>query len=185
MCTTLPPHPDLHHRDPGDAAGPWASEAAELRHAHWGAVPSQHGDAWGAGGWRRLWGDPWRHPRRVLQVRQRPLHWDPPTSRRCGSSRLWKGEPGVCTCLDSKHRLLNYISSTKPAHKFLLVSFWSGKPSNPSPTGLLLVFAFWLSNWKTWWKMILKFWWIRHQKQFLNKSLKSISNHRLWWFVSW
>lgn len=92
MCATLPPPVDLHHRDPGDTAGPWTSEAAELRHAHRGAVPSQHGDARGAGGRRGLRGDPGGHPRGVLQVRQRPLHRDPPTGRRRGSPRLWKGE---------------------------------------------------------------------------------------------
>lgn len=36
---------DLHHRDPGHAAGARPAEAAELGHAHRGAVPSQHGDA--------------------------------------------------------------------------------------------------------------------------------------------
>lgn len=74
MCTTPPPPADLHYRDPGDAAGPWAPEAAELWYAHGGAVPSQHGDARGTGGRRGLRGDPGRHPRGVLQVRQRPLH---------------------------------------------------------------------------------------------------------------
>lgn len=74
-----PPPTDLHHRDPGDAAGPGPSEAAELRAAHRGAVPSEHGDARGAGGRRGLRGDPGGHPRGVLQVRQRPLHRDPPT----------------------------------------------------------------------------------------------------------
>ena len=95
MCATLLPPVDLHHRDPGDAAGPWTSEAAELRHAHRGAVPSQHGDARGAGGRRGLRGDPGGHPRGVLQVRQRPLHRDPPTGRRRGSPRLWKGEAAL------------------------------------------------------------------------------------------
>lgn len=88
----VPPPVDLHHRDPGDAAGPWTSEAAELWHAHRGAVPSQHGDARGAGGRRRLRGDPGGHPRRVLQVRQCPLYRDPPTRRWRGSPRLWKSE---------------------------------------------------------------------------------------------
>lgn len=50
MCTLA----DLHHRDPGDAAGPRTSAAAELWHAHGGAVPSQHGDARGIGGRRGL-----------------------------------------------------------------------------------------------------------------------------------
>lgn len=104
MCVTSPPPPDLHHRDPCDAAGPRAPKAAELWHTHRGAVPSQHGDARGAGGRRRLRGDLGRHPRGVLQVRQRPLHRDPPTCRWCGSPRLWKG-----TSLDfivfTKHRL--------------------------------------------------------------------------------
>jgi len=75
---SLPSPADLHHRDPGDATGARASEAAELRHAYRGAVPSQHGDARGAGGRRGLRGVPGVHPRGVLQVRKRTLLRDPP-----------------------------------------------------------------------------------------------------------
>lgn len=91
----LPPA-DLHNRDPSNAAGPRITEAAELWHAHRGAVPSKHGNAGGAGGRRGLRGDSGRHPRRVLQVRQRPLHRDPSACWRCGSSWLWKSKPCVC-----------------------------------------------------------------------------------------
>lgn len=90
ITAALPPS-DLHHRDAGDAAGPGSAEAAELRHAHRGAVPPQHGDARGAGGRRGLRGDPGGHPRGVLQVRQRPLHRDPPARRRSGGPRLREG----------------------------------------------------------------------------------------------
>lgn len=87
----LPATPDRHRRGSGDAAGPRAPEAAELRHAHRGAVPPQHGDGRGAGGRRGLRGDPGRRPRGVLQVRQRPLHRDPAARRRTGGPRLRKG----------------------------------------------------------------------------------------------
>jgi len=54
-------------------------------------VPPQHGDGRGAGGRRRLRGDPGGHPGGVLQVRRRELHRDPPTRRRSGA-QLRKGQ---------------------------------------------------------------------------------------------
>ncbi len=122
MCMTLA---DLHHRDPGDAAGPWTSEAAELWHAHRGAVPSQHGDARRAGGWWGLWGDPGGHPRGVLQVWQRPLHRDPPTRRWRRGPRLWKGKHCVCTSIhlifspEQFYYTLMSFSFTNSAQEFL------------------------------------------------------------------
>lgn len=54
-------------------------------------MPTQHGDAGGAGGRRGLRGDSGGHPRGVLQVRQRPFHRDSPTRRRRGGPWLREG----------------------------------------------------------------------------------------------
>lgn len=94
VCLTCFPssHLDCHHRDPGDTAGAWAAGTSELLAAHGGAVPAQHGDAWGAGGWRGLRGDPGGHQWGVLQVRQRALHRDSPACRWSGGPWLWQGK---------------------------------------------------------------------------------------------
>lgn len=61
-------------------------------------MPPQHGDGRGAGGRRRLRGDPGGHPGGVLQVRRRELHRDPPTRRRSGGAQLRKDLRGIRFC---------------------------------------------------------------------------------------
>ncbi|XP_028310061.1 splicing factor U2AF 65 kDa subunit-like isoform X4 [Gouania willdenowi] len=97
-CWSQERQPYVHHRDPGDAPGSWAPGPPQLRFSHGGAVSPQHGDAGGAGGRRRLRGDSGGHPRRMLQVRQRALHGDPPARGRRGSTRLWENLCGIRLC---------------------------------------------------------------------------------------